>query len=86
MLYFFLNFVISFKSLYIRRVHYKIWQVIPKLATQISKTISVYLFVHRWKRNVHLTSISGVMAMDIKVHIYSIRIVVRCDSMEGFKH
>ena len=31
----FVNSVISFKSVYIRRVLHKIWQIIPQFATQI---------------------------------------------------
>ena len=67
--YTFVDSVIWFERVYIRRVLHKIWQSIPKFATQIEKTIFVYIFVHSWKINVHWTSFSGVITMDIKVDI-----------------
>ena len=82
----FTNSVIPFKSFFIRRILYKIWQFIPKFTTRIWKTISVYLFVDSRKIKVHWTRFPGVVTMDIKMHISAIRKIVRGDSMNNFEH
>ena len=53
---------------------------------EYKKTISVYLFVKSWKLNVHWTRFLSVSTMDIKMHINSIRKIVRGNSMNTFKH
>ena len=62
----FYDSVISFKSFYIRRILYQIWQFIPKFTTRISKTNSVYLFVDSRKIKIHWKRFPGVETMDIK--------------------